>query len=52
MAFRSEYSDSLLEVATISAADGGPRSSAAKGMGALWMPISPTAPVPKSFHPR
>ena len=39
------------EVATSSADDGGPRSRAANGMAALWMPMSPTAPVPKSFQP-
>ena len=27
-------------------------AGAAKGMAALWIPMSPTAPVPKSFHPR
>lgn len=35
-----------------SAAAGAPSRSAANGMAALWMPMSPTAPVPKSFHPR
>src|SRR4051794_38217228 len=40
------------DVWRISAEAGGPSWSAANGMAALWMPISPTAPVPKSFHPR
>src|SRR5262245_13114314 len=40
------------DVASSSAAEGGPSSSAANATAELWIPMSPGAPVPKSFQPR